>query len=176
VALGAVHCDDPDRLGDVVVRGEGEVAERRRHLDVGKGRDQQLAVGADVVEAEVAARRRLGEQLDSGVGLRSELVGILAVLVSVGVDEVGVRGVLVALVPGGRALGTLALAARRRGGGRAVEGVAAEDLSLEAVSASGVDQPGGRLAGGGRDEEGAGLLAQRGPQGRVGLLRLGGEL
>ena len=62
-----------------MVGREGELAKRRRHLDVGERVGERQPVGGEIVEAEVAVPRRLGEQLHARVGLGRELVRILAV-------------------------------------------------------------------------------------------------
>ncbi len=83
----AVHPDDPDRLVDVVVGREGEGSERGLFLDVRQRAGKQFAVGFGVGIGQIDIVEGFGQQLDPGVGLGGELVGILSVGGPVVLDE-----------------------------------------------------------------------------------------
>src|SRR5438105_4997582 len=151
-AAVAVHLDDPHRLLDVMRRGELELAQRGLDVHALHRGAQLVAVTNDVCEGELGAPRSVGEDLDSGVALRRELVRVLAVLGLIRAHEVGVGGKRVADVPRARAASTPAGRAGLHRHPRRVETVAAKEMALPAqVPRSGHDRC--RYAAERRDED-----------------------
>src|SRR5438105_5765190 len=95
----AVHLDDPDGLLHVMRWRELELPQRCLDVHALHRGAQLVAVSRKVGEAQVRSPRRVGDDLDPGIALRRELVGILAVLGLVRVDEFLVGRKVVADVP-----------------------------------------------------------------------------
>src|SRR5712691_5619193 len=115
-----------------------------------------VSIAARSLSRSPGATRGVGDDLDGGVALRRELVRILAVLLVVSADEVGVRREGVADVPGARAAGALAGRTGLLRDGRRVEAVAAKELTGPALLA-GLDHDLGRDPAERCDEDHVGL-------------------
>src|SRR3712207_4627520 len=106
----------------VAVLGEGELAQDGVEvLDAGERLADILALAA------LGDLDRLGHDVDAGVGLGGELVGVAVVFGLVVLDEILALGVAAGLVPGRADDQALAGLAGVLNDGRRVEAIAADD-------------------------------------------------